>query len=84
MSKAGQTPARSDFFKNNPYMDENALVFAEAVDAGEVPYSFVYDELIRRPYTEAVQKVWTADVDDIEKIMDEYNEKAQKIIDEGY
>ena len=84
MSKAGQTPARSDFFKNNPYMDENALVFAEAGDAGEVPYSFVYDELIRKPYTEAVQKVWTADVDDIEKIMDEYNEKAQKIIDEGY
>ena len=82
-TKNGGIPIRSDLFEGNPYLTDQHMVFANAVNEpeAEAPFTYVYQELMD-PWLVFNQRIWNGE--DVKTVADEQTAAMQKIIDSGY
>lgn len=81
-ASAGIIPVRSDLHDNEYFQEEpRYMVFAEASEAGHVPFTTVYNELYS-PFLSGMQNAFRQ-VQPVEEALRQASEEMQQILDRG-
>ena len=78
-TKSGSIPIRNDLYEGNPYLSENSMVFARAMQAGDCPKTVVWQELVD-PWKITNERIFSGE--DIDTVLKEQQAAMQKIIDD--